>query len=77
MISVPVGAAHLHITTPQHPEWVVVCHLLDEIDLVSRDLRPADCWAALPFPVQPEALPVPPDDGLGFGNEKSFPPGIV
>ena len=56
------------------PERVVACHLLDEIDLLLRDLRSARFGSAFPFPKQPEALPVPADDCFRLDDQQRLFP---
>ena len=58
------------------PQWVVVCHLLDKVDLGLRNCWPAGCRPVFPSPEYSEALPVPADDGLGLEDEQCLFPGV-
>lgn len=53
------------------PKWVLAGHATDQLADLGGDLRSAWLPAArLPSPVQPEALLVPSDDGLGLDDDK-------
>ncbi len=58
------------------PEWVITCHLSDEIDLLLRDLRPARSVSTLPSPEDSEALPMPADESVRFDDPRGVPPGL-
>jgi hypothetical protein len=56
------------------PERILVCHLLDQINLGLRDLRSARFRSAFPFPKQSEALPVPANDGFRLEDQECLFP---
>jgi hypothetical protein len=58
------------------PQRSVVCHLFDQIDLCLWDFRPAKHGSTFPFPIQPEAFFVPPDDGFWLEDEKRLFPTV-
>ena len=56
------------------PERILVCRLLDQVDLSLRDLRSACFRPAFPSPEQPEALPVPANDGFRLEDQECLFP---
>ena len=56
------------------PERVVVCHLLDQVDLSLWDFGSASFVPAFPSPIQCEALLMPADDGLRLDDKQCILP---
>ena len=56
------------------PTWVSGTHFLDQVVDVRRHRRSTVTNSALPFPIDPKALAVPSDDGLGFHNAQEGAP---
>src|SRR5882762_7034906 len=56
------------------PTWVSGTHCLDQVLDFRRHRRSTMTNPALPFPIQPKALAVPSDDGLGFHNAQGRAP---
>src|SRR6267378_3195364 len=50
------------------PTWVSGTHFLDQVLDFRRHRRSTMTNPAFPFPIQPKALAMPSDDGLGFHN---------
>ena len=56
------------------PAWVSGTHFLDQVLDFCRHRRSTMTNPAFPFPIQPKALAVPSDDGLGFHNAQGGAP---
>ena len=68
--------AELHelaVNPRRPPQGIGLTHGSDEIPYGGIDGGTSESLrAAFPGPIQPEALPVPTDDGLGLNNEESL-----
>ena len=59
------------------PSRIVGAHAADEVDVLARNLGPADLLGArLPAPIEFEALAVPSDDGLRFDEDEGCLPAV-
>jgi hypothetical protein len=56
------------------PTWMSGTHLLDQVLDFGRHRRSTMTNSAFPFPIQPKALAVPSDDGLGFHDAQGGAP---
>ena len=63
--------AQLFVYLVLTPGWVVAAHASDELDVLGWNSRPSPTLRARPpSPVEPEALTVPGEHGLGLHNDE-------
>ncbi len=59
------------------PSRIVGTHATDKVDVLERNLGPADLLGSrLPAPVKLEALTVPSNHGLGSDEDEGHPPAV-